>query len=109
MHNFRTVLWRVFYGKTKQCNIMLITLPLQKEIKVGRICQNIMKVDELKFIALFLEFAKKCLWAFVKWEQNEKNCNCQNACICLQFSGSSSFPCCSLLMLLTSVGAVLGP
>lgn len=40
------------------CNLMLITLPLQKEIKVGRICQNIMKVDELKFIALFLEFAK---------------------------------------------------
>lgn len=59
VHNFRTVLWRLtVYGKTMPCNLMLITLPLQKEIKVGRICQNIMKVDELKFIALFLEFAK---------------------------------------------------
>ena len=68
MHNFRAILWRTVYGKTKQCNIMLITPPLQKEIKVGRNCQNIMKVDEFKFIALFLEFAKKCLRVFVEWE-----------------------------------------
>lgn len=82
---------------------MLIRLPLQKEIKVGRICQNIMKVDELKFIALFLESAKKCLGVFVKWEWNEKNCKCQNACMRLQLSG------CSLLKLPASLGAVLGP
>lgn len=48
--------------------MMLITVPLPKEIKAGRICQNIIKVDEFQFIALFLEFAKKCLRVFVEWE-----------------------------------------
>lgn len=67
---------------------MLITLPLQKEIKVGRICQNIMKVDEFKFIALFLEFAKKCLRVFVEWEWDEKSCNCQNVCVCARTPSS---------------------
>lgn len=95
VHTFRTVLWRMVYGKTKQCNIMLITLPLQKEIKVGRICQNIMKVDEFKFIALFLEFAKKCLRVFVEWEWDEKSCSCQNVCVRTQLSGPSAFSWCS--------------
>lgn len=34
-----------------------------------------MKVEELKFMALFLEFAKKCLWVFVEWAGNGKNSN----------------------------------
>lgn len=35
-----------------------------------------MKVEELTFMTLFLEFAKKCLWVFVEWEGNEKNSGC---------------------------------
>lgn len=47
-----------FCGKMKRCNLMQITVPLRKGLKLEEICQNIVKVEESNFITLFWEFAK---------------------------------------------------
>lgn len=64
-----------FSGKMKRCNLMQITVPLPKGLKLEEICQNIVKVEESNFITLRVckdVPGQECLRAFVEWAGSEE-------------------------------------